>query len=103
MDQDSNRIERLSEENTGGGLSIDYYRVLSRSLRFLLIVLVSLILSLAYSYFKSRYAVGVYSVTSSVLIREGIESNSASILYQNALVNNYQNYLNEPFIIRSYP
>src|SRR5258706_13197844 len=103
MDQTPDRIERLSEENTGGGLSIDYKRVASRALRFWYIIVVSLGLSLAYSYFKNRYAAGVYSVNASVLIREGIESNSASILYQNALVNNHQNYLNGPVIIRSYP
>src|SRR6185295_7466086 len=37
----------------------------------------------------------------SIIIREKEETSGAELLYKNALVDQYRNYLNEPYIIRS--
>jgi len=44
-----------------------------------------------------------FTRTASIVIREKEETSGAELLYSNALVNPYRNYLNEPYIIRSYP
>ncbi|HTH57532.1 MAG TPA: polysaccharide biosynthesis tyrosine autokinase [Cyclobacteriaceae bacterium] len=52
---------------------------------------------------RNRYAVRIYPVTASVIIKEREEANGGDLLYKNSLLNPYRNYLNEPYIIRSYP
>jgi capsular exopolysaccharide synthesis family protein len=85
------------------GLSIDFKRVLSRAIRFWYIIVLSLVICLIIAFYKTRYTQRVYPVTSSILIRETQETGGAEILYTNSLIDPYKNYLNEPYIIKSYP
>ncbi len=85
------------------GLPFDFKRVFFRALRFWYIVVGSLTIALGYAYFTNRYTVRIYPVSASIIIREAQETGGAEILYNNALVNQYRNYLNEPYIIRSFP
>ncbi|MBS1507544.1 MAG: polysaccharide biosynthesis tyrosine autokinase [Bacteroidetes bacterium] len=55
------------------------------------------------AYFKNRYSPKIYPVTASVIIREKEEASGADLLYKNSLIEGYRNYLNEPYIIKSYP
>lgn len=66
-------------------------------------VLFSFILALVIAFYQTRYSERVYPVTSSLMIRETQETGGAELLYKNALIDPYRNYLNEPYIIRSYP
>jgi capsular exopolysaccharide synthesis family protein len=91
------------KDTRDGGLKIDFKRVGYRALRYWYLVVVSLGISLSISFLKNRYAQRIYPVTASVIIREKEETNGAELLYKNALIDPYRNYLNEPYIIRSYP
>src|SRR5260370_27286839 len=98
---------RELSQNTGKGRSegfkIDFKRVVYRMLQHWYVLAVSLAVSLTIAFLKNRYAVRIYPVAASIVIREKEEASGAELLYSNALVNPYRNYLNEPYIIRSYP
>lgn len=67
-------------------------------------IILSLGLSLFVAFYKTRYSQKVFPVSASMMIREMQETNGAELLYKNSpLIDPYRNYLNEPFIIRSYP
>lgn len=66
-------------------------------------VVLSLVTGLVMAYVINRYATRIYPVTASMIIRENTENADAKFLYNNPLVNGYRNYLNEIYIIRSYP
>jgi len=85
------------------GFTLDFKRVLARALRFWYVVVLSLAIALAVSFYKTRYSQRVYPVSASIMIREMQETGGAELLYKNALIDPYRNYLNEPYIIRSYP
>jgi capsular exopolysaccharide synthesis family protein len=92
------------EENTQSqGASLDFKRVLARAIRFWYLIIISLVLALAIAFYKNRYTQKVYPVSASIIIREMQETGGAELLYKNALIDPYRNYLNEPYIIRSYP
>ncbi len=83
--------------------NIDIKRVLYMALRYWYVFIISLLLTLLYAYFKTRYAVKIYPVTASILIKEKEKSSEDKFLYNNPLVNGYRNYENEPYLIKSYP
>jgi len=85
------------------GLTLDLKRVLSRAIRFWYVIALSLVISLTVAFYKTRYSQKVYTVSASIVIRETQETGGAELLYKNSLIDPYRNYLNEPYIIRSYP
>jgi len=82
---------------------LDFKRVIARAVRFWYLILLSLVLSLVIAFYNTRYSQRVYPVTASILIRETQETGGAELLYKNGLIDPYRNYLNEPYIIKSYP
>ena len=95
----------LHEEpkNQPQGFTLDFKRVVARAIRFWYLIVLSLLVSLAVAVYKVRYSQRVYPVSASILIRETQEVGGAEFIYKNALVDPYRNYLNEPYIIKSYP
>ncbi len=91
------------ERQSGQGFTLDFKRVLSRALRFWYLIILSIGLALAVASYKNRYTQRTYSISSSIVIREVQESSGAEFIYKNVLIDQYRNYLNEPYIIRSYP
>lgn len=72
--------------------------------RYWYVLALSLILSLLVGFYLVRYSQPVYMVSASIIIREKEETTGAAeLLYENSLINQYRNYLNEPYILRSYP
>lgn len=92
------------EQSQSEGLQIDFKRIAFRAIRFWYLVILSLVTCLFIAFLINRYALHVYQITASIIIREKNESSSAAqILYSNSLIDPYRNYLNEPYIIKSYP
>ena len=83
--------------------NIDLKRVLFRSIRYWHVFLIALSVALAVAYFNTRYAVRIYPITASILIKEKEETSEGRLLYSNSLVNGFRNYLNELYLIKSYP
>lgn len=92
-----------SPEKQPHGFTLDFKRVLARAIRFWYLLILSLGLAVAIAFYNTRYSQRVYSVSASILIRETQETGGAELLYKNALIDPYRNYLNEPYIIKSYP
>lgn len=92
--------ERISEESV---TLIDFRRIGFFAIRYWYLVLFSLSIALAIAFYKNRYTIRVYPVVSSIIIREKEETSGADFVYKNALVDQYRNYLNEPYILRSLP
>jgi len=92
------------EQRQTEGLQIDFKRIAFRAIRFWYLVVLSLVTCVFIAFLINRYALHVYEITASIIIREKDESSSAAqILYSNSLIDPYRNYLNEPYIIKSYP
>ncbi|MBX2898790.1 MAG: polysaccharide biosynthesis tyrosine autokinase [Cyclobacteriaceae bacterium] len=85
------------------GFVLDFKRVLARAIRYWYLIIVSLAIALGIAFYKNRYTPREYTVSASILIKEVQEISGAEILYKNSLVDPYRNYLNEPYIIKSYP
>lgn len=93
--------DEKSQAHSGG---LDFKRVLSRAIRFWYIVVLCLVVSILIAFYKTRYSQRVFPVTASIMIRETkAAGGAAELLFQNSLIDPYRNYLNEPYIIRSYP
>jgi capsular exopolysaccharide synthesis family protein len=90
-------------QQTPQGFVIDFKRVFSRAIRFWYVVAISLIMSFVIAFYKNRYTPKQYAVSASMLIKEMQEVGGAEILFKNSLIDQYRNYLNEPYVIRSYP
>lgn len=88
---------------SSSGVVLDFKRVLARAIRFWYVIVIFLVAALAIAFYKNRYTQRVYPVQASIMIRETQEPGGAELLYKNALIDPYRNYLNEPYIIRSYP
>lgn len=88
---------------TQQGFSLDFKRVAYRAIRHWYIVVVSLSIALTVAFYKNRYTQPTYPISASILIREMQETGGGEFIYKNALIDPYRNYLNEPYIIRSYP
>lgn len=84
-------------------LNIDVKRIIYRALRYWYLVVGFLILMLALAFVRNRYATRIYPVSASIIIKETQETSEGKLLYNNPLVSPYRNYLNELYIIRSYP
>lgn len=95
--------QRPQPLNPGGGIVLDYKRVLFRALRLWYVVALSILIGLTVAYLINRYTTRIYPVTASIIIREPAENTDAKFLYNNPLVNASRNHFNEPYIIRSYP
>lgn len=96
-----NNFQAANEKETG---NVDYKRVMYRALRYWYILLASLLLALAIAFIINRYTQRIYPVTASIIIKETEETGGAGeLLYENALVNPFRNYLNELYIIKSFP
>lgn len=85
------------------GFNIDYKRVLYHVYKYWYLVILSLLIFLVIAFLRNRYATKVFPITASIIIKETEESSEGKLLYNNPLVNFYRNYLNELYIVRSYP
>jgi capsular exopolysaccharide synthesis family protein len=90
-------------QDTPQGFVLDFKRVLARALRFWYVVVLFLGVAFIIAFYKNRYTQRVYPITASILIREMQDTRGAEILYSNSIIDPYRNYLNEPYIIKSYP
>jgi capsular exopolysaccharide synthesis family protein len=93
----------LSEPEKPETTIIDYRRIFFRVVKYWYVIVVSLLLGLTIAYVKNRYATRIYTVNASIIIKETQETSEGKLLYNNPLVSFYRNYLNELYIIRSYP
>ncbi len=91
------------QQQTQSGFNLDFKRVLSRAIRFWYVIVLFLVAAFTYSFYQNRYTLPVYKISASMLIRESQEKGGAELLYKSGLISPYRNYLNEPYIIRSYP
>lgn len=91
------------EKSSSQGFTLDFKRVLARAIRFWYVLVLSLAVALTIAFYKTRYSQRVYPVSASIIIREMQTVGGAELLYKNPLINPYRNYLNEPYIIKSYP
>lgn len=85
------------------GFTLDFKRVFSRAIRFWYVVVITFVVALIIAFYQNRYTQRVFPVSASIIIREVQEIGGAELLYKNSLIDPYRNYLNEPYIIRSYP
>jgi capsular exopolysaccharide synthesis family protein len=85
------------------GFSLDFKRVFSRAIRFWYVVVIILGATFSWAFYTNRYTQRVYPVTASVVIKEVQDLGGAELLYKNSLLTPYRNYLNEPYILKSYP
>ncbi len=99
MDQNS-KIDIVGTESSVS--LIDFKRILYWALRYWYMVVLSMVASLTIAFYNNRYTQRIYPVSASIIIREREETSGAELLYKNSLVDQYRNYLNEPYIIRSY-
>lgn len=93
-------------ENSVGidtGFNIDYKRVLYHVYRYWYLVLIFLTICLTAAFLNNRYSTKIYPITASIIIRETEEATEGKFVYNNPLVNFYKNYLNELYIVRSFP
>jgi capsular exopolysaccharide synthesis family protein len=91
------------EKGQPQGFTLDFKRVLARAIRFWYIIILSLVVTLTAAFYKNRYTQKTYPVNASIVIREMQETAGGEFIYKNSLLDGYRNYLNEPYIIRSYP
>lgn len=103
MNSQTRSKEFFSESGSEDGLNIDFKRILFRALRYWYVIVLSLMLALAVAFLINRYSKRIYPVTASVIVKEAGDMSGAELLYNNALVKFRRNYLNEPYIIKSYP
>lgn len=95
--------DSYAEPESSHGPAIDYKRVLSRALRHWYIVGLCLLVSLLAAYLLNRYSTRIYPVTGSLIVKEADDISGAELLYNNPLINFKRNYLNEIYILKSYP
>lgn len=103
MSANQPKVPFTSFRQTPLEVDIDIKRVIYHALRFWYLVVGFLIICLATAFIKVRYATKIYPVTASIIIKEKEETSEGRLLYNNPLVSGFRNYLNELYIIRSYP
>lgn len=83
---------------------INYERIWYRVLRYWYFLVVTMLITIAIAFMYNRYATKIYPMAASIIIKESEEAGqTAELLYNNPLINSYRNFLNEPYIIRSFP
>lgn len=85
------------------GPKIEFKRIINRALNYWYLIVLSLIIAWSVAFLRNRYATRIYPVTASIIIRESQETSEAKLLYSNSILSNYRNYLNEPYILKSFP
>jgi len=98
-----NEFSRATLQQATEGISIDYKRVLYRAWRYWYFILGSLIITVSIAFVKNRYAPRIYPVSASIIVKETEDISGSEFVYNNALVNLHRNYINETYIIKSYP
>lgn len=91
------------EPESSNGPAIDYKRVFARALRHWYVVVLCVLVSLVAAYLVNRYSTRIYPVTGSLIVKEADDISGAELLYNNPLINFKRNYLNEIYILKSYP
>ncbi len=100
---DQNEFSKATLQQAAEGISIDYKRVLYRAWQYWYLVILSLVVAVSIAFVKNRYATRIYPITASVIVKEAEDISGSELLYNNPLVNFHRNYLNETYIIKSYP
>lgn len=85
------------------GLQINFKRVLDRVIRLWYVVVSCLAVALVIAFLTNRYSKRIFPVKASIIIKENEENAGAKFLYNNELINPYRNFLNEIYIMKSYP
>lgn len=98
-----NQSDLTNNLTSSQGINIDVKRIIYQATRFWYLIVLSLIIAFTTAYLRNRYAVRIYPVTASIIIREEQETSEGKFIYNNALVSGFRNYLNELYIIKSYP
>lgn len=93
----------FSETSPKESINIDFKRVVYRAVQYWYVVVLFLLLAFVTAFLRNRYATRIYPVTSSIIFKEAGDISGAGLLYNNPLVSYRPNYLNELYIIRSYP
>lgn len=91
------------EPTTSRTVDIDPKRILFRALQNWYFVVASIGLFMSVAYYQNRYSPKIYPVNASIIIREAKETSGGELVYKNVLNDAYRNYLNELYIIKSYP
>ena len=93
----------LSNHEHSSASLVDIKRIFFRILRNWYIVVLFVGIAVSVAFFKNRYSDRIYLVSTSILIKEQDELSGGKYLYNNPLVNPYRNFLNELYILQSYP
>lgn len=94
----------FGEPSAKPAVQVNFKRILARAISLWYLIVLSVLLCLAGAYAYNRYAQRMYTVSASIIVREGTENAAAEFLYKsNPLVNPYRNFYNELYIMRSYP
>ncbi|SHG57978.1 capsular exopolysaccharide family [Chryseolinea serpens] len=96
-------MDPAGAKEEGGGISLNIKRVLERILRFWYFIVLSLVAGLTVAFIVNRYSAHIYPVKASIIIKENEENAGAKFLYNNALINPHRNFLNEIYIMKSFP
>lgn len=84
--------------------AINLKRVLARALQYWYVIVLSVLMGVVAAFFATRYDTPIYTVSASIIVREGLENAGAEFLYKsNPLVTPYRNFYNELYIMRSFP
>jgi capsular exopolysaccharide synthesis family protein len=87
----------------GENLQLDYNRIINQVVNYWYIVLLSIVVGVSIAFLINRYSPHVYPVTASLIVKEAEDASGADLLYNNPLVNFSRNYLNEIYLLKSYP
>lgn len=93
----------FSESKPNESINIDFKRVIYRAVQYWYVIVLFLLLAFVGAFLRNRYATRIYPVTASIIFKEADDISGAGLLYNNPLVSYRPNYLNELYIIRSYP
>jgi len=98
------QLELLRIDAEKEGVIIDYKRVLYRAIKYWYVVALFLITAFSIAFIYNRYAPRIYPVTASIIVKETEEASGAGkLLYTNSIISPHRNYLNELYLLRSYP
>ena len=76
-------VDAIGNPRVSESFTIDFKRISYRALRYWYVIVLFLMLCLGISFLKNRYAVRIYPVTASVIIREKEEASGGDLLYKN--------------------